>query len=132
MRLRRQMKETILPAEEVNVGEVSDSHGHQISMAQHRALWLAGCAARIEDPCQVFGAPLGDAVGIDGDEVEPILLSRHNEPHAPWQQSGDRLCDVRGRETKPRAAILNNVGEFAGVQLGVRRHSDQSGAPDRE
>ena len=121
------MQHAIAGADWFDLSEIGERLLHQIAMRQHRALRAASGAAGIKQKRQIVGrarhhvdavtlikaAPFG-AVGRDGAAV-----------------GRDVLGAVGACQNQRRSGVADDVTEFLAMKLGVHRHHNQSGVPDR-
>ena len=133
VRLRREDGDACRRRERVDVGEIERRHRHQIAMAQHRALGPAGGAAGVEQPGEVVAARDRSRHRVGARELAPESSPRTTRR---VERLESRAQSPRRDRTSPGTAapriLGGHEGDFAGVQLGVGRHGDEAGAPDRE
>ena len=103
-------------------------------MAEHRPLGLAGGAGGVEKPGRISRVAIGHDAGVaylhegvgPGRGVDDFL-----ERGRLLGRLGDGGDEVGRHEAEPGAGILQDEGEFLGVQLGIHRHGTEAGMPDR-
>ena len=132
VRLRREMEETIVGREEINVRQIADGHCREITMAQHRALRLSGGPARVEDPREVVRFAVDDAGRVGEGQFAPFRVAEHDETLEAGQRPGEGTRHIGGCKAYARRAIRDDIGEFARVEFRVGGHRDKTGPPDRE
>ena len=128
MRQRRRMNLGVGCADRLDVGQIGQRHRHQIAVRQHRALRPAGGAARVKQPGEIVGASRHDIDAVALAEAPPFGAG--GDDGAAMRR--DIVGEVGARQDQRRLRMPDNVTELVGVQLGVHRHRDESGVPDRK
>ena len=128
MRHRRCVQHAIAGAHRFDLGEVAERLLHQIAMGEHRALGAAGGAAGIKQPGQI--------VGRARRHVDTVALIKAAPLGAAGRDGAAVRCDVVGAvgacQNERSFGVADDVTELLAMELGVHRHRDQSGMPDRK
>ena len=130
VRLGGGVDETIVRRQVIYVGEVGDRHRKQVAVAEHRSFRTAGGAAGVENPGEIVRATIGDRACVGGGQLPPFLFAGHNETRRARKEIGERTRNIGAGKAKARSAVGGDIGEFAGMELGVRRNRNEPGAPD--
>ena len=128
VRHRRRVQNAIAGADRFDLGEIGERLLHQIAMGEHRALGAAGGAAGIKQPGQIVGRARRhvDAVAL----IEAAPLGAVGRDGAAMRR--DVVGAVGACQNQRGLAYADDVTEFLAMELGVHRHRDQPGVPDRK
>ena len=132
MRHRGGVDDAVAGGDGVHVGKIAKGGAHQIALREHDALGPAGGAARIEEPGHVVAVALGQSERLSADEAG-IVPARHLddplESRRPRPERLDGGGQLRGCQADARAAVLEDIGDLARMQLGVDRYGDEPRVP---
>ena len=132
---RRCVQHAIVGRDRVEIGEVAQCHHHQVAVSDGGALGPARGAAGVEEPGGIVGPGRGGAFRVVAEHGAPVVRARderrskarHLVPHA-----FDPLSVAFVGDAEPGPRIAQDVGDLAGVQLGVDRDRDEPCVPDAE
>ena len=128
MRHRRSMKHAVADADRLDFGEVGQRLRHHDAVRKHRALRAAGSAAGIEQPGKIVGAALDHIDAVAAREAPPIRAVGRDG-------TGKRrgvVGAIGAGENQRRLGVADDVAEFVAMELGVHRHGDEAGMPNRK
>ena len=136
VRQGRRVQEPVVRPKRANVREAIDRHGDQIAMAEHRALRTTGRARGIEQPGRVVGRALRRRRRLRGPREKRRLqrVLRGGVAGDDRRQAGVRggRCeirrDVRIDDDGLGFGVVDDIGGFAGMELGVDGDGDKSAA----
>ena len=97
-------------------------------MREYGALRAPRCAAGVEQPCGIFRPARRDSHGIVCSKPAPFRSIDHQQT----RMKCDGLSDVRRRDHKRGLGVIDDVVEFVAMQLGVHRHRNKPGMPNRD
>ncbi len=132
---RCRMQDRIVGRDRIDVGVVAEARHQQIAMGEHGALRPARGAAGVEEPGGIVRrAPHEVHAGVP-EHALPVGIARDHDPREARQillQRRHGLGEIGADEGETRAGMIEDVAELLAVQLGVDRHGEEPGMPDRE
>ena len=131
VRHRRRVNDRIGRLDPIHVGEIGERHRHQIAMRERRALGPPGGAAGVEDPGRPIGRHVLKGLGLVRHERAPALVAHDDIGDARQlaRHGLERRRQIRPDDADLGAAVLEDVGEFLGVEPRVHRHRGEAAMP---
>ena len=133
VRQRGGVQDGIAGGDGIDIDEIAEAHGAQIAVAQHRALGPACGAAGVEKPGEVIVSHRRHWGGVGLQHSSMVRRTGADDALQRRQlarQPGDHRLQIGGDKAQTRAAMLEDVLEFAGMQLAVDRYGGKAGMPD--
>ena len=134
VRQRRRVDHGVVGTELVDIGVIAQRHRQQVAMGERGALGAAGGAAGVEEPGRLTGVDRLQRQRI-GLEERPVFIVVDRDDAR--QRAGLRAhrreiqAQVGRHEAQLHAAVLEDEGDLARVQLRVDRHDAQARVPAR-
>lgn len=97
VRLGREVKQTVVRGEEIDICEVAYRHRREITVAQHGAFRLSCGAACVEDPCEVVGFATDHSGGLGARQFTPLPIAQHDEAFLSVERFSQRARHVSRR-----------------------------------
>ncbi len=136
MRQRRRVQDRVAGPDRFDVGEKAQAHRQQVAVREHDALGAPGGAAGVEQPRRIVRRH-GGGREVRGRREQSLVVAaaefddtlQRGQFRRAWRQ---RRMPRRIDEHPARAAVLEHVGEFVGVQLAVHRDHARPRVPAGE
>jgi len=122
------VKDAIARPNRLDLGKVSERLRHHDAVGQHGTFRPARRAAGVKKPGKIAGAARHHVDALALEKLSP--LARAGRDGAAVRR--DVVGPIRACERQRRFRVADDVAELIAVELGIHRHGDQAGVPDRK
>ena len=131
VRHRRGVDDRVGRIDIVDVDEVARGHRRQVAVRQHHALRPPGRPRGVEEPGEVRGRARRDGDRLGAERGLVRRRSGHEQRAQSARQRRDAVDEIVGHDHRGGLGVIDDVGDFLGVELGIDRHRGESGPPGR-